>query len=196
MNFRRTIQLFSLASSLSILPCIESSKAQTLYEQTGDSYLTVAGTSTLHEWTMTSKEGKYRASFEVDEKGTPSKLNSLILKVRSESLKSGHTGMDKNAYSTLNTDVYKTITFNLASATIVSTKIQCEGSLTVAGVTKRISVDATFKVLPDKSLQCSGTKKINMSDFDIEAPSFMFGTVKTGNEMTVSFKVNLVPTGN
>jgi len=195
MTFQRTIQLFSLTTAYSILLCIESGKAQTLYQQTGDSQLTISGTSTLHEWTMTSKEGKYQANFEVDEKGMPSKLNSLVLKVRSESLKSGHTGMDKNAYSTLNTDVYKTITFNLASATIVSTKIQCEGSLTVAGVTKRISVDAIFKVLPDKSLQCSGSKKISMSDFEIEAPSFMFGTVKTGNEMTVSFKVILVPAG-
>jgi len=194
MTILRTLQLI-FVSSVSILLFKESGVAQTLYEQTGDTYLTISGTSTLHEWTMTTKEGKYQANFDVDEKGMPSKLNSLTIKVRSESLKSGHTGMDKNTYSTLNTDVHKTITFNLVSATIANAKIQCDGSLTVAGVTKRISVDAVVKVMPDNTIQCTGTKKINMSDFEIEAPSFMFGTVKTGNEITVKFKVMLAPAG-
>jgi len=36
-------------------------------------------------------------------------------------------------------------------------------------------------------------KKIKMSDYGIDPPSFMFGTVKTGDEMTVSFNVNLAP---
>jgi len=195
MPFRRTILLVLLFSSISALLLTGSSTAQTLYEQTSGSFITIAGTSTLHEWTMTSKEGRCQANFEIDANGVPTRLNSLSLKIRSESLKSGQTAMDKNAYSTLNTDTYKNITFNLVSANIINTKIQCDGNLTVAGVTKRITVDAVYKVLPDKSLLCTGSKKITMSDFEIEAPSFMFGTVRTGNEMTLTFKVNLEPVG-
>ena len=193
MPYRRVLHLALAASSISSIPPTGSCKAQTQYEQTGDSRISVSGTSTLHEWSMTSREGRYQANIEVDEAGVPARLNSLSLKVRSESLKSGQTAMDKNAYSTLNTDVYKTITFSLVSANIVNSKIQCDGNLTVAGVTKRITVDVVYKLMPDKSLQCSGTKKINMSDFEIDAPSFMFGTVKTGNEVTVNFKVSLAP---
>ena len=194
MPFRRNYLLVLVASSISTISSFPSCSAQTLYEQAGNSRITVSGSSTLHEWTMTTTEGKAQASFEVDENGAPSRLNSLSLKVRSESLKSGQTAMDKNAYSTLNTDVYKTITFSLVSATIANTKIQCDGNLTIAGVTKRIALDVVYKLMPDRSLQCSGTKKINMSDFEIDAPSFMFGTVKTGNEIVISFRVNLAPT--
>lgn len=190
MTFRQT-QVFILFS-LSMLLLCERAKAQILYRQTGDSHLTVSGTSTLHEWTLTTKEPKYQASFELNELGVPVGLTSLLLTVRCESLKSGHSAMDKNTYSTLNTDTYKSITFSLVSATFVNKKILCEGDLTVAGVTKRITVDAAYKIV-NQSIVCSGTKKIKMSDYEIDPPSFMFGTVKTGDEMTVSFNVNLVP---
>lgn len=193
MTIRQTLFIFLFVSPVSTLLLCGSTKAQLIYKQTGDSYITISGTSTLHEWTMTSKEGKTQATFEFNEHGTPARLNSLLVSVRSESLKSGHSAMDKNAYSTLNTDTHKTIKFSMVSATIVNTKIQCEGDLTVSGVTKRITLEANCKVLSNQSMLCSGTKKIRMSDYAIEAPTFMFGTVTTGDEITVSFNVNLAP---
>lgn len=190
MTFRQT--LFFILFTLSTLLLCESTKAQILYRQTGDSNLAISGTSTLHEWTLTTKEPKYQASFELNEEGAPVGLNSLLLTVRCESLKSGHSAMDKNTYSTLNTDTYKSISFSMVSATFVNKKIQCEGDLTVAGVTKRITVEAVYKVV-NQSIVCSGTRKIKMSDFGIDPPSFMFGTVRTGDELTVSFNVSLAP---
>jgi hypothetical protein len=38
---------------------------------------------------------------------------------------------------------------------------------------------------------CKGSKKIKMTDFNVEPPSFMFGSVKTGDEITVTFDVTL-----
>lgn len=168
-----------------------SSVAQILYKQTGNSNIAISGTSTLHDWTMTSKEVRCQATFEIDTEGIPTKLSALSLSVRSESLKSEHKAMDKNAYSTLSTDEHPSITFDLTSATIAQTKIQCVGNLTIAGVTKEISFDAVYKTMPNYGLLCTGTKKLKMSDFGVEAPSFMFGTVKTGDEITVKFSVAL-----
>jgi polyisoprenoid-binding protein YceI len=76
---------------------------------------------------------------------------------------------------------------------IVDEKIRCTGKLTVAGVTKQIELDASYKMLPNGSLLVSGKKKLLMSDYNIEAPTFMFGTVTTGDEITVSFNVDLIP---
>src|SRR6187399_2350517 len=123
---------------------IQENFAQTIYKQTSDSYLSISGTSTLHEWTMTSMEGKVQANVEVKADGTPAKFLSLSLSVPSESLKSGHKAMDLNAYSSLSTDVHKVIKFTLVSGSITGTKIQCTGNLTVAGVTKSITVDAVW----------------------------------------------------
>jgi polyisoprenoid-binding protein YceI len=165
--------------------------AQILYKQTGISNVTVSGTSTLHEWTMSSKEAKCQATFEINTDGTPTKLNSLSLTIRAESLKSDHLAMDKNAHSSLNTEEHKSITFDLISATMAQTKIQCIGNLTIAGVTKEITLDAEYKVRPNYGLLCVGSKKINMSDFEVDPPTFMFGTVKTGDEITIKFSISL-----
>ena len=71
--------------------------------------------------------------------------------------------------------------------------IKCQGSLTIAGTTRQIEVEATYTVSTNGSIQCKGSKKLAMSDYNIEPPSFMFGSVTTGNDITVSFDVVLAP---
>ncbi|GAB1446146.1 hypothetical protein MASR2M41_18980 [Flammeovirgaceae bacterium] len=143
---------------------------------------------------MNSDEGKYRVEFEISDEGLPIKLNSLSLSVPCESLKSGHSAMDKNAYSALDADSHKSIIFILTSSKISSGKIECTGNLTVAGSTKSISVETEYQPLENQALLFTGKKKLKMSDFGIEPPSFMFGTVSTGDEITVSFNIKLIPT--
>lgn len=166
--------------------------AQQSYRQTGESYVSISGTSTLHEWTMTSKDARYQAILELSENGKLKSISSLTMTLKSESLKSGHAAMDKNAYSTLATTTYKNIVFELTSAQVAGDKIVCEGNLTVAGVTKKIDVTGEVRVLPDKTLLLSGSKKLKMTDFNVEPPTFMFGTVTTGDEITVTINANLV----
>ncbi len=55
--------------------------------------------------------------------------------------------MDKNAYSALKTDKNKQITFQLTSGKIDGKTIRCVGSLTIAGTTKQIDVEATYTIL-------------------------------------------------
>lgn len=178
---------------IALILSFSCSVAQTHYRQSDDSYLSISGTSTLNPWTMNSDEGKYRVEFELSDEGLPVKLNSLSLSLPCESLKSGHSAMDKNAYSALNADSYKLITFILTSSKISSGKIECTGNLTVAGSTKSISIETTYRPLESQALLFTGKKKLKMSDFGIEPPSFMFGTVSTGDEITVSFNVKLIP---
>lgn len=184
---------FRIAALLTLVILVDSATAQTLYKATGNSYLAISGTSTLHEWTMTAKDAKYQVLLEVSPTGTIRSVISLTLSVRSESLKSGHSAMDKNAYSTLRTDSYKNILFEMTSSNVLDKTIQCSGNLTVAGITKSINLEATYRLMPDQSLLITGAKQLKMSDFNVEPPTFMFGTVTTGDEITVSFNVDLVP---
>jgi hypothetical protein len=166
------------------------------YRQTGDSYITVAGTSTLHAWTMTSKDAQYQATFENVADGTPGQLKTLTLTIPSQSLKSEHSAMDKNAYSSLKTDKYKNITFSVTAASVEKNQVKCTGNLTITGVTKLINLDATCQVKPDMSMRCTGSKSFKMSDFQVEPPTFMFGTVKTGDDITISFNAELTQVKN
>lgn len=167
-----------------------SAMGQANYRQSGTSNVTIAGTSTMHDWTMTSTGANYNATFEVNADGTPSKLSMVTFTLPAESLKSHEKAMDKNAYKSLNTDKYKDISFQLTAAKITGKTIACTGNLTISGTTKPVEVDVTYEA-KNGTLVCKGSKKIKMTDFKVEPPSFMFGTIKTGDEITVSFDVTL-----
>ncbi len=163
---------------------------QANYRQSGTTNVTIAGTSTMHDWTMTSTGANYNATFEVNADGTPSKLTMVTFTLPAESLKSHEKAMDKNAYKSLNTDKYKDITFQLTSSKITGKTITCNGNLTISGTTKPLEVDVTYEA-KNVTLVFKGSKKIKMTDFKVEPPSFMFGTIKTGDEITISFDVTL-----
>lgn len=165
-------------------------QAQINFRQSGNSNITIAGTSTMHDWTMTSTAANYNATFEVNADGAPSRLTMVTFTLPAESLKSKEKAMDKNAYKSLNTDKYKDITFQLTSSKITGKTITCNGNLTISGTTKPVEVDVTYEA-KNGTLVCKGSKKIKMTDFKVEPPSFMFGTIKTGDEITISFDVTL-----
>jgi polyisoprenoid-binding protein YceI len=101
--------------------------------------------------------------------------------------------MDKNAYKALKTEVHKQIAFQLISSKIEGKTIHSSGKLRIAGVAKQVDLDVTYTVLPGGALKFKGSKKIVMTDYGVEPPSFMFGSVTTGDEITVSFEVTLAP---
>jgi polyisoprenoid-binding protein YceI len=169
-----------------------SSLAQTTYKQTGTPSVLIAGTSTMHDWTMESKQSNYTATFEINADGTPAKLNSVSVVIPAESLKSKEKAMDKNAYNSLKTDKYKEITYQLTTSKITGKTITCSGNLTIAGTTKPLDVDVTYEVV-NGTMVIKGSKKIKMTDFKVEPPTFMFGAIKTGDEITISINVTLAP---
>jgi polyisoprenoid-binding protein YceI len=184
---KTTVSILALAFMLISL----TSYGQGRYAQSSTSRISISGTSTMHDWTMTSEKATYDAVFETNPQGVPQQVTSLVVSVSAQSLKSGKNGMDKNAYAALKTDKHKQITFQLASGKIDGKTIRCQGSLTIAGTTKQIEVETTYTILADGSIQCKGSKKLAMKDYNVDPPSFMFGSVTTGNEITVSFDVTL-----
>ena len=170
--------------------------AQIKYHTKDDLNLLVSGTSTLHEWDMKAAKGEVNAVFTFDAKGQISGLTSLSITTPSESLKSEHSGMDKNAYKALKTAANPSIFFVSGSATVIpvdanSVTVKATGKLTIAGFTKEVVVVAVCKVNADKSITVSGNQKISMSDYKIEPPTFMFGAVKTGNDITLKFSLTI-----
>lgn len=154
--------------------------------------LAVSGTSTMHDWVMKSGTGDCSATFVEDAKGNLTDLTALNFTVSVKSLKSGKDGMDKNAYKALKSDKAPTISATLKSATVSSVdnknySIKAVIKLTIAGKTVETDLIATAKRINDNSYAVKGEKKISMKDYGVEAPSFMLGAVKTGNDVVLNF---------
>jgi hypothetical protein len=192
MKANRKIIISAVGIMVALGLTILSAQGQINYRQTGQSTIIIEGTSTMHDWTMTSQEAIVNAGFEVSAEGALTKINSVTVTIPAESLKSGKGAMDKNAYNSLKTDKYKQITFLLTGAKISGRSIICNGNLTIAGITRQIDIEVTVDER-NQSFHFKGSRKIKMTDYGVEPPTFMFGSIKTGDEITVTFDVSLSP---
>ena len=152
------------------------------------------GTSNLHDWQMKAVSGTSAASFVVTN-GKVTSLSKMSFSLPAKNLKSGKSAMDKNTYKALNTDANPNISFVLTSATIVSTggnnyKINCQGKMSIAGKTNQTELVATGVYNPaDKSFTVTGVKKMKMTDYNVKPPTALLGTIKTGNDITISYNL-------
>lgn len=159
--------------------------------------LTIKGTSTLHDWEMKSDKGRVEVVLALGGGAKLTGLTGLKFTVEAQSLKSEKTMMDNNAYKALKTNSAKYITFLATGATIsqvneTTYQIRAFGKLTVAGTTKETDVIADVKYNnAEKAFIVTGTKKLRMTEYNVKPPSFMMGTVKTGDEISINFKTKL-----
>lgn len=153
------------------------------------SQLIVAGTSSLHDWEINAERQKGQIVLDLSNKLN---IEKLSLDVASESLKSGKGSMDKNTYKALNTDAFKAITFKLIglkNATALDNgnyAIKAHGNLTIVGVTKKINLDFNLHVASNK-VTLKGEKTFKMTDYGVTPPKALFGTITTGDEITIKF---------
>ncbi len=181
-------------SLLMMVFSLQISQAQSYQLSNSTSKLIVDGTSNIHDWQINAEnqQGKITTNFE---DGKLAAIQQLDFSVTAESLKSGKSGMDKNTYKALNTSKYKQIVFKLTKVNSINSsgsnsyKVAASGNLMIAGVTKPI--DITFELKTDGSkVTLSGSKTIKMTDFGVDPPKAMFGTITTGDAIDIKFESN------
>lgn len=192
MNTKKNLWLV-IGSFLVMVFSANTIFAQTYNVNNAASSLKVEGTSNVHDWEITAKD--LQGSMKVQmEDGQLVQIDDIKFTVVAESLKSGKGGMDKNTYKALNTDKHKTITYqlqkvnNLDCTSKSSCKITTTGALTIAGTKKNVEIVFDAKVSGDKVV-LSGNKKIKMTEFKVDPPTAMFGTITTGDDLDIKFQV-------
>ncbi|MQP51259.1 MULTISPECIES: YceI family protein [unclassified Flavobacterium] len=158
-----------------------------------ESKLEVFGTSNLHDWEIQAKAMSGKSTMSIEEADLKA-IKSLDFSVEVEQLKSGKNGMDNNTFKALNSKTYKTINFKLVSVSKITKTtdgnftVETQGDLSIAGVTKRINQTFSVKVLGKKAV-FSGKTKIDMTLYGVKPPTALMGTIKTGKDVTIDFKV-------
>lgn len=156
------------------------------------SSISITGTSTLHDWEVSAKRFSGSARFEVGG-GQLISVSELELRVEVKSIESGKGGMDKKIYEALSEKNHKEIVFIAQQVgEIKDGLISATGNLTIAGVTKSVDLNAAYEVLPDGSFIITGAYPMEMTSFNIEPPTAMLGTIKSGNSIEVKFATRFV----
>jgi len=156
------------------------------------SSVVIKGTSNLHDWESKTQQVNGQISINYSSK----QVNSMAVEIPVKSIKSGEKLMDSKTYEAFNADKYPTIVFKLVEVNSLQISpnvinVTVTGNLTLAGVTKRVSVKATGKPGKDDSFTFTGTVPVKMTDFKIDPPTAMMGMLKVGNNVTLKFDVTV-----
>lgn len=161
---------------------------QTSYSLEGTEII-VKGTSSISDWEM--KSAVATGSFEGKiVKNNLQKIDKLLLTVPAESLKSGRDGMDANAYKSLKTAQHQEIIFKSNKVKVTQGSVIAEGELTIAGTARPVQIKAECTVNPNGGLNCKGSEKLKMTDYNVEPPTAMFGSITTGDEIEIVFNAS------
>jgi len=170
-------QLITLFSLLIMSPTM----AQEL--DTEGSSVLVLGTSTLHDWEMDAQDIKGYLTMENDE------LQAIEFQAVVEGIKSGKSKMDKLAYEAFDYENNPNIAFRAEEIDIDGENATLKGILGIAGKSKEVSIP--LKMSKNGTFfNFKGSYTLKMTDYGMTPPTAVFGTIKTGDEITVEFDLN------
>ncbi|HET7612630.1 MAG TPA: YceI family protein [Gemmatimonadaceae bacterium] len=168
------------------------------------SELTVEGTSSMHAWHC--KTDKLNAYVDVDPGYTKDltkvarPIAAVKVNIVVKTLSCGNSQMDRNMYGTLKADENQLIKYTLTGYDLLNGSVsptafaaKTTGTLMIAGETRSIEMKISAERQSDGKAVASGEQTLLLSDFGIKAPSFMFGTLKVGNEVKVKFTLKAGP---
>jgi polyisoprenoid-binding protein YceI len=181
----QTLKIVYTAFFLFTIICLNAQKTYTVQK---DNTLKISGTSSLHDWDMTSSTATGRMVGTFENQSLQS-IQSLTVEMPAESLKSGKNGMDKNAYKALKTPSFKTIKFDLKSAKKEGNTWTLNGIFQIAGVSKNVTIKAK-ESFNAGDIVLEGSYDFKLTDYDITPPTALMGTVKTGDAVKVTFKIS------
>ncbi len=150
------------------------------------SSIQVKGTSTIHDWEMNAEA--LSSSFTLQEDQSLEKLTSGSFAVDVASIKSDKNIMNKKTWEALKEKKFPQIKAKLLQVkqNVNSGNVQME--LTIAGKTQKIADDFQLTI-GNGTIKIEGILDLKMTDFGIDPPTAMMGTIKTGDEITVVYKL-------
>jgi polyisoprenoid-binding protein YceI len=165
--------------------------------------MSVEGGSTIHDWSCPIKtlDGTFRADTAGTEEvpvGAPSRVQ---VEVPVDAIQCDNGTMNEKLREALNMNAYPKVYFSLKDAQVSPLpdsgkswfQVDAKGQLILAGERRQIEMPVKAQRLDTGNLRFVGSHTIRLSDYDIERPSAMLGTIKVSKEVTVNFDVTATP---
>ena len=151
--------------------------------------VSIHGTSSVHDWDM--KVTKVNSELVLN---ASKQISSLSVKIPVTSIKSGKQIMDGKTYDAFDAKKNPNIVFQLTEASSVKwsdkdTEITITGNLSMAGETRKISFKTLGKITKTGEYQLKGNVPLKMTDYGMTPPTAFFGSMKTGDAVSVKFDV-------
>jgi polyisoprenoid-binding protein YceI len=160
-------------------------------QQVSNAKVFIDGTSNLHDWTTEATSPVVRGSFDLDATGVQ-KIDGLTVTFQVKNIKStkGST-MDGNTHKALKEDKHPQITFKATDYKFDGQNITAMGTLEIAGKRNPVTIKAKAVKNSKGGFTVSGQHPLKMTDYGITPPKALMGTMKTGNDITIRFSLDI-----
>jgi hypothetical protein len=191
ITFNRIIIILFIFSAITA-----ESVSQTSYILNPESSkVTILGTSSLHDWEMEVRDIDFSTTVLIDGE-VISGIQDTYFSCTTTSIVSDYKLMDKKTYEALKAEEFSSIEFKMINGKIsLITGNEFSGTatgyLSIAGKTKEVNVPFSGNLLNDGQLDLEGKVNLKMSEFDIDPPKAMAGTLKTGDEVSIVYSLKL-----
>ena len=194
-------QVQAIVALVTLLPALAAApRRDAALDLQPESRLWIAGTSTVRAFQcqagafdakIESASGDAVAAVLAGEKA----VSRVEVTVPSEKLDCRNGTMNEHMRKALKAKEFPTVVFRATSYDLARTSesvgVTLNGTLTLGGVEKPITVNAQAKPGADGALIVSGTREIRMKEFGLKPPTLMLGTMKVDEKITVGFEVVL-----
>ncbi|MDZ7717231.1 MAG: YceI family protein [Balneolaceae bacterium] len=126
---------------------------------------------------------------------TADAFQNLSLTIPVEKIEAESDGLTKNLHKYLKEDDYPNITFELNNVTDITEQqdgsllVTASGVITAAGTENPVDMQVTANLIDD-GIQFTGKKELLMTDFGIDPPTAVFGTIRSRDEIRIEFDVS------
>jgi hypothetical protein len=192
---KNNIRKISIYLSLFLIISTET-MSQTSYKLNPEnSKMTILGTSSLHDWQMDVKDIDCSMAL-ITEGENIRGIQDTWFSCITTSIMSDYNIMDKKTYEALKAEEFSNIFFKMISGKIISMagnefSGNATGYLSVAGQTKEIKVPFHGNILEEGQVKVEGKVDLKMSEFKIDPPKALMGTLKTGDEISIVYSLEL-----
>lgn len=153
--------------------------------------LHIDGSSNVHDWTSEATEVRVDGQFQTDASGRLTAVEGLKVVIPVERIKSEKGRiMDNKTYKALDADEHPEIRFVANAVRINGATVSAEGQLTIAGQSRPVTLTGQWKQDASGSF-LTGSYAMKMSDFGIDPPTAMMGAMKTADDVTIRYHVQV-----
>jgi len=158
-----------------------------------ESKLEILGTSSIHDWEMVVEDYQLKTNLTATNENTTT-INRVSFSCKVEDITADNRIMDGKAHKALKEDEHPRILFTIiedSSIEIKDGKTYIKGSLTIAGVTRKIQFPVSIQMLSDSAFQVKGELSLRMTEYNVTPPKAMMGALETGDEITIDIDLLL-----
>jgi len=186
-----------------LLPALAGFSVRAPIDMQPESRLWIAGSSTVRSFQCqagsfeTKLESAGNAAVDAVLAGDKA-ITSVVVTVPVEKLDCKNGTMNEHMRKALKAAQHPAVTFRVdgydlakSSDGAAGVAVTLNGTLTMGGVEKPITVSAQAKPGENGTLVVSGTREVRMTEFGLKPPTLMLGTMKVDERVKVGFELIL-----